>query len=134
MVALLGALTTTACGQNPEQRQAAADARAASFTPPSVTSRIDFGTMMDRRFRTLDRDGNDIISSDEMPRQNSRLRELDRNGDGQVTASEFSEGMLGFFDRMDLNRDGTVTSEERETYRSRPVSTPTPVNSAPRLP
>jgi len=131
---LAGTLAMAACGESPEEKKAAADARAKSFTPPSVTSRVDFGGMMDRRFRALDRDGNDVIDEGEMPRQDSRLRELDRNRDGRVTASEFNEGMLARFDRMDLNRDGTVTSEERETYRARPEATPTPINSAPRLP
>lgn len=133
-VMLAGTLAMAACGPSREEKKAVADARAKSFTPPSVTSRVDFGGMMDRRFRALDRDGNDVIDSAEMPRQDSRLHELDRNRDGQVTASEWSEGMLARFDRMDLNRDGTVTSEERETYRARPDATPTPTNSAPRLP
>jgi hypothetical protein len=131
---LIAALAVTACGPSKEDKKAAADARAKSFTPPSVTSRVDFGGMMDRRFRSLDRDGNDVIDQAEMPSQDSRLHELDRNRDGRVTASEFNEGMLARFDRMDLNRDGTVTSEERETYRARPEATPTPINSAPRLP
>ena len=135
MVAVLvSALAVTACGSGPDEKKAVADERAKAFTPPSVTSRVDFGGMMDRRFRALDRDGNDVIDAGEMPSQDSRLHELDRNRDGRVTASEFNEGMLARFDRMDLNRDGTVTSEERETYRARPASTPTPTNSAPRLP
>jgi EF hand len=96
--------------------------------PPSVTSRVDFGSMMARRFRELDRDGNDIITRDEMPTTNSRLWELDRNKDGEITESEFFEGMLARFDRMDLNRDGTVTSEEREASRTeRPAAPSNPV-------
>jgi|GEM_PF-2577997 len=132
---LCGALAMLgACGPNAEEKKVAADQRAAGFTPPSVTSRVDFGGMMDRRFRTLDRNGDDVIDAEEMPSQDSRLKELDRNRDGQVTASEFSEGMLARFDRMDLNRDGTVTSEERETFRRNPLAGQTTSNSAPRLP
>ncbi len=135
VMALGGVLTMLgACGPDADQKKAEADKRAAGFTPPSVTSRVDFGGMMDRRFRTLDRNGDDVIDAEEMPSQDSRLRELDRNRDGQVTASEFSEGMLARFDRMDLNRDGTVTSEERETYRRNPAAGQTTSNSAPRLP
>ncbi|WP_343526156.1 hypothetical protein [Sphingomonas sp.] len=117
---------TTACGKKEENRAEADRAAAkAGFVPPSVTSRVDFGGMMARRFRELDRDGNDIITADEMPAANSRLRELDRNKDGEITESEFFEGMLARFDRMDLNRDGTVTSEEREASRTERPSTPT---------
>ncbi|WP_440979011.1 hypothetical protein ACQHGV_00410 [Sphingomonas pseudosanguinis] len=118
--------TTTACGKK-EESHAEADRAAAKagFVPPSVTSRIDFGSMMARRFRELDRDGNDIITADEMPTTNSRLWELDRNKDGEITESEFFEGMLARFDRMDLNRDGTVTSEEREASRTERPATPT---------
>ncbi|APX64717.1 EF-hand domain-containing protein [Sphingomonas sp. gentR] len=119
------AATTTACGKEAENRAEADRAAAkAGFVPPSVTSRVDFGSMMARRFRELDRDGNDIITADEMPTTNSRLWELDRNKDGEITESEFFEGMLARFDRMDLNRDGTVTSEEREASRTERPATP----------
>ncbi|NNG56241.1 hypothetical protein BRX36_09165 [Sphingomonas sp. S-NIH.Pt1_0416] len=117
---------TTACGKKEESRAEADRAAAkAGFVPPSVTSRVDFGSMMARRFRELDRDGNDIITADEMPTTNSRLWALDRNKDGEITESEFFEGMLARFDRMDLNRDGTVTSEEREASRTERPTTPT---------
>ncbi|MDP1028007.1 hypothetical protein Q5H91_12350 [Sphingomonas sp. KR1UV-12] len=111
-------LATAACGPGDDEKSKAADARAAAFTPPSVTSRLDYGSAAARRFRTLDRDGDDVISHDEMPRADSRLLELDRNKDGEITESEFSEGMLKRFDAMDLNQDGTVTSEERRTARA----------------
>ncbi|WP_267432905.1 hypothetical protein [Sphingomonas sp. GM_Shp_1] len=127
LTALMAA--TTACGKKEENRAEADRAAAkAGFVPPSVTSRVDFGGMMARRFRELDRDGNDIITHEEMPSTNSRLWELDRNKDGEITESEFFEGMLARFDRMDLNRDGTVTSEEREASRTeRPTAPSNPV-------
>lgn len=131
LMALLA--TTAACGTKKEEKRAEADRAAAKagFVPPSVTSRVDFGSMMARRFRELDRDGNDIITADEMPKTNSRLWELDRNKDGEITESEFFEGMLARFDRMDLNRDGTVTSEEREASRTeRPAAPTNPVSGA----
>jgi len=123
---MVAMLATAACGKK-EANRAEADRAAAKagFVPPSVTSRVDFGSMMARRFRELDRDGNDIITADEMPASRSRLWELDRNKDGEITESEFFEGMLARFDRMDLNRDGTVTSEEREASRTERPATPT---------
>ena len=111
------ALALGACsGERGEEKRASADANASGFVPPSVTSRLDYGSAMDRRFRALDRDADDFISRAELPRRNSRrLLALDRNGDGKISAIEFSEGMLARFDRMDLNHDGTVTSEERRS-------------------
>ncbi len=89
------AATTAACGKKAENRAEADRAAAkAGFVPPSVTSRIDFGSMMARRFRELDRDGNDIITADEMPTTNSRLWELDRNKDGEITEASSSRGCL----------------------------------------
>lgn len=111
------ALVLAACGPSADEKSAAADAKAVNFRPPSVIARTDYGSLADRRFRTLDRDGNDIITPQELPRADSRLRELDRNGDTGITLSEWGEGMLARFDGMDLNRDGTLTSEERLTAR-----------------
>ena len=113
-------LAVAGCGPSEEEKRAAADAKAASFTPPSVTSRLDFGSAMTRRFRALDRDADEYIDDTELPSRSSRLRRLDRNKDGRISAIEFSEGMLGWFDRVDANHDGTITSDEREAARSDP--------------
>lgn len=117
--AVVAALLVSGCGKR-EEKRAEMEARAAQsgFTPPAVTSRLDYGGEMERRFKALDRDGNDELTHDEWPRQDSRLQLLDRNRDGAVTASEFSEGMLSRFDQMDLNRDGTVTSDEERDFRA----------------
>lgn len=97
-----------------KEAAAKADARAAGFVPPSVTSRVDWGTQTERRFRALDRNGDDFISADEMPVKNApRILGYDHNKDGKVSSIEYSEGRMAQFDSMDLNHDGTVTSEER---------------------
>ena len=115
--ALAVGLALGGCSDKDAQR-AQADAQAAGFVPPSVTSRSDYGSSMERRFRALDRNGDDKISKDELPVRNApRLLALDRNKDGLVTAIEYSEGMLARFDAMDLNHDGTVTTEERRASR-----------------
>ena len=113
-------LAVAGCGPSAEEKRAAADAKAASFTPPSVTSRLDFGSAMTRRFRALDRNADEYIDETELPSRNSRLSRLDRDKDGRISAIEFSEGMLGWFDRVDTNHDGTITSDEREAARSDP--------------
>lgn len=120
-VGVIGMMTIaamlTGCGRSAEEKRASADANAVGFTPPAVMSRIDFGTSTERRFRQLDRNADDRITPDELPRRNTRLSLLDRNKDGVITSTEFSEGMLKRFDAMDLNHDGTVTSEEHQAWR-----------------
>jgi len=116
--AMIGAAMLAGCGGTESKADQEARAAKSGFRPPAVTSRLDYGGEMERRFRALDRDGNDQLSQDEWPRQDSRLQLLDRNRDGVITSSEFSEGMLNRFDQMDLNRDGTVTSDEEREYRA----------------
>lgn len=91
-----------------------ADARAANFVPPSVTSRADFARQMEARFHELDHNGDDVITPDEYPKRDSKLAGLDRNHDGKITQGEFSEGMIARFDAADLNHDSAVTSDERQ--------------------
>ena len=116
-VALLGLAMVAGCGGG-KKAQAKADEQAAGFVPPSVLSRLDYGGVVERRFRALDRNGDDFITPDELPTADSKLMALDRNGDGRISASEWSEGMLARFDRMDGNHDGSVTSAEREMLRN----------------
>lgn len=91
-------------------------AAVSNYIPPSVTSRLDFGSSVERRFQALDRDANGKITKDEFPRPDSRLTRLDKNGDGAVSADEFSKGLLARFDAWDTNKDGSVTTEERRAY------------------
>ena len=115
ILAATGALA--GCGAR-EDKAAQADANAAAFVPPAVTSRVDFTSTMERRFRTLDRNADDRLDASELPRQNSRLMSLDRNGDGVISLIEWDEGTLKRFDQMDLNHDGTVTSDEEKEWRA----------------
>lgn len=111
------ALTATAllagCGGPTKQQKAAYAEAAKHYVPPAVTSRLDFGGMVERRFRKLDRNDDDYITPDELPHQNDpAIMALDRDGDGRVSDQEFSRGMMARFDADDLNKDGTVTSHE----------------------
>ncbi|PAX08148.1 EF-hand domain-containing protein [Sphingomonas lenta] len=90
----------------------------AGFVPPAVMSRLDWGGQQERRFNELDRNADGKLTPDEFPRANSRIQRADANGDGEVTKGEFSDATIARFDRMDLNKDGTVTSEEQETTRN----------------
>jgi hypothetical protein len=121
-VAVMGLLVLLgACGTSEEERAAADRAAAKSgFVPPSVMSRIDYGSRQERRFRRLDHDADDVLTEAEIPAPfRARLMPYDKDKDGDISLTEFSEGSLARFDAVDLNRDGTVTSEEMKTAGQR---------------
>lgn len=105
-------------GSGEKQDRADAKAAASGFTPPTVTSRVDWGSRVERRFQELDRDQSGRLEKDEWPRVDARLAERDRNRDGVISGEEYSAPAMARFDRMDLNKDGTVTSEEQQTTRN----------------
>lgn len=114
VLALLPAVA--ACGSTEAKHDA--NAAAADFRPPSVTSRADFGGMIERRFHRLDKDGDDRLSADELPERMRRmLPRYDKDGDGKLSSDEWGAAMLDRFDKQDLNRDGTVTTDERQRFR-----------------
>ena len=115
---LLASTLLAGCGGPTKQQKAAYAEAAKHYVPPAVTSRLDYGGIVERRFRRLDRNGDDYITPDELPQQNDPgIMALDRDGDGKVSAQEFSQGMMARFDANDLNKDGTVTSNEYATAK-----------------
>lgn len=94
---------------------ASGTAAPAGFTPPTTISRADFGGKVERRFRKLDKNGDNKLERDELPskRADKLLRKGDANGDGGLDASEWSTLMLQKFDKRDVNRDGNLTSDEK---------------------
>jgi hypothetical protein len=116
---LAGALPVLAgCGASDEAQDA--NAAAARYRPPMVTSRLDYGGQIERRFHRLDKNRDDKLSPDELPERMKRgLKRHDKDGDGALNSDEWGALMLERFDRQDLNKDGTVTTEEREASRSR---------------
>lgn len=108
------------CGGPSKQQKAAYAEAAKHYVPPAVTSRLDFGGMVERRFHRLDRNDDNYITSDELPhRDDPAILSLDKDGDGRVSAQEFSQGMMARFDANDLNKDGTVTSNEYHTAKAK---------------
>jgi Ca2+-binding EF-hand superfamily protein len=91
-------------------------------------SRLDYGGVVERRFRRLDRNADDYLSRSEMSKRLAgRFDEIDANKDGRISNEEWSGWMLARFDRQDANHDGTVTSDERERARAaREMDLPTP--------
>jgi hypothetical protein len=129
IIAAAAAATLAACGPSAEER-AETNAAIANFVPPSVLSRLDFGGVIERRFRRLDRNGDDKLQPTELPQRNAqRIMRYDTDGDGAVSAEEWSTGQLARFDRQDANHDGTVTSDEREAARAKEdEALPTPAD------
>ena len=127
--AAAAALLTACGGPSPEEK---AEYRQAveNFTPPFVMSRLDYGGVVERRFRRLDRNEDDRLSPSELsPRLADRFKLIDKNGDGSISNEEWSAWMLARFDRQDANKDGTVTSDERERARAaREQDLPTPAD------
>lgn len=116
LVVLAGVLPVLAgCGGS---EQAVNENAAAGYRPPTVTSRLDYGGQIERRFHSLDENGDDRLTADELPpRQRPALARHDRNANGSLDSDEWGGLMLERFDRQDLNKDGTLTTEEREQFR-----------------
>lgn len=131
MLAAAGAVA--ACSEKPADEKAMENPAVANFVPPFVMSRLDFGGVIERRFRRLDRNEDDRLSRDELPPERAdRLMRFDTNGDGFISNAEWSRGMLARFDAQDLNHDGTVTSDERERARKTTHDDlPTPADEPP---
>jgi Ca2+-binding EF-hand superfamily protein len=54
-----------------------------------------------------------------MPTPEEFVKQNDKNGDGKVAKTELTGMIVGFFDRMDTDKDGFVTVEEVKASRER---------------
>lgn len=117
MIVVAGALALAACSRAKEP-SAEEQAALSNYVPPFVMSRLDFGGVVERRFRRLDVNNDDKLSRNELPKRLiARFDEIDRNKDGSISNEEWSAWMMRRFDAQDINHDGTVTSDERERAR-----------------
>ena len=118
-------LALAACG-GPSKEQKAAYAEAAKhYVPPTTMGRAEYGGIVERRFHDLDHNGDQYLTPDELPTRDSPYMAFDKDGDGRISAQEWSDGMLARFDRDDVNHDGTVTSVERQVVRKAPAKAAT---------
>lgn len=125
---IAGALALAACSARDGEQNAEQQATLANYVPPFVMSRLDFGGVVERRFRRLDVNHDDRLTRNEVPRRlASRFDAIDRDGNGAISNEEWSAWMMKRFDGQDINHDGTVTSDERERAREmHELDLPTP--------
>jgi hypothetical protein len=79
------------------------------------------------RFDQLDRNKDGRIGPEERPQRGGEggrgggMAALDTNGDGAIDRSEAAKAprMAEHFDRLDANKDGRITAEERPQHRGR---------------
>jgi hypothetical protein len=90
------------------------------FNGDSVISADEIAYRRERVFEGMDADADGVVSLDEYHYQDARKREvlirarflkLDLDGDGDLTAEEYSS-YLGSFDRFDSDGDGYVSEAE----------------------
>ncbi|WP_162234686.1 hypothetical protein [Sphingomonas sp. Leaf231] len=126
--AFAGALMLAGCSGGEKEPSAEQQAALTNYVPPFVMSRLDFGGVVERRFRRLDVNNDDRLSRNEVTKRlAARFDEIDRNKDGAISNEEGSTWMMARFDAQDINHDGIVTSDERERARElKDADLPTP--------
>jgi Ca2+-binding EF-hand superfamily protein len=88
-----------------------------------VITREEFHAARQGLFARLDRNGDGFIDKDDMSgrlarRQKAQERlaelvtQLDKDGDGRVSRSEFVDGPTPLFDRADTDRNGELSRDE----------------------
>lgn len=130
LVVVAGAIALAACSGTSEEQKALETGELDNYVPPFVMSRLDYGGVVERRFRRLDVNNDDKLTRTELPKRlQDRFDEIDANGNGSISNEEWSRWMMARFDRQDANHDGTVTSDERERAREQhEIDLPTPAD------
>ena len=116
-----------------EQRSAAMFARM-DANRDGVLDRADREARRKAAFDRLDADDSGTFSFEEFSaireqrlgrgmgargdRHGPGARRADGNRDGTLTQAEFTQAALGRFDRVDLDKDGTISADERSARRT----------------
>jgi Ca2+-binding EF-hand superfamily protein len=88
-----------------------------------VITREEFHAARERAFTRLDRNGDGYIDKDDAPmRPGARhaakdrlaqlVAQLDEDGDGRISQTEFVDGPTPLFDRADTDHNGELSREE----------------------
>jgi len=94
-----------------------------------VITREEFHAARERLFARLDRNGDGYIDKDDLSgrlagRQKAQERlaalvtQLDKDGDGRVSRTEFVDGPTPLFDRADTDHNGELSKDEVAAARS----------------
>ncbi len=83
-------------------------------------SSVEFLDAQSVRWAQIDRNADGYLSKDDFPRivarrarrQLAEIADLDANGDGLISQSEFIDGLAPVFHRADRNADGALTRSE----------------------
>jgi Ca2+-binding EF-hand superfamily protein len=94
-----------------------------------VITREEFHAAREHLFARLDRNGDGYIDKDDMSgrlagrqkaweRLTELVTQLDKDGDGRVSHSEFVDGPTPLFDRADTDHNGELSKEEVAAIRA----------------
>ncbi|UVO50785.1 hypothetical protein M0208_09730 [Sphingomonas sp. SUN019] len=119
-IVFIAALATGCSDGGDAAAKAAARNAIMEYEPPMITSRADFGGSVERRFQRLDADHSGELTRDELPPRFTAetVARYDGDKDGKIDSGEWGKLMLERFDRQDANKDGTVTTQERQAFRA----------------
>jgi EF hand len=119
-IVFVAALATGCADDGDAAAKAAARNTIMEYVPPSITSRADFGGLVERRFQRLDVNHDGELTQDELPPRftSETIARQDSDKDGKLDSGEWGKMMLDRFDRQDANKDGTVTTQERQAFRA----------------
>lgn len=118
-IAFFAGVLTGCSNDSDDAAKAAAHNAIMEYEPPTITSRADFGGSIERRFQRLDADHTGELTQDELPPRIAAqaIAPFDSDKDGKLNSGEWGKMMLERFDRQDANKDGTVTTQERQASR-----------------
>ena len=77
--------------------------------------RADVEARTKQRFQFMDKNGDGVLSGDEIPQRMAQF--MDPTGSGKVTLDQMLATAMKRFDAADANHDGIVTPEERMAAR-----------------
>ncbi|WP_197489889.1 EF-hand domain-containing protein [Erythrobacter neustonensis] len=108
---------TISAAEMAAHREARKAARAERLAAMSAEDKARFEARKEARRAAMQERKAARLAAGEPRKKGGWLARVDANGDGAVTRDEFAARALLRFDRMDADKNGTVTPEERKASR-----------------